>query len=112
MSFAMPTIAEWHQFAVRTGIVVRAEANEAARHPAYRMWIDFGDLGILQSSAKITDHYRAAELIGTQVIAVTGFTPLHVAGFRSDVLVLGALTDGGVALVRPDRPVPPGSTIA
>jgi tRNA-binding protein len=108
----MPTIAEWHQFGVRTGIVLRAEPNEAARHPAYRMWIDFGDLGILQSSAKITDHYRADELVGTQVIAVTGFPPLHVAGFRSDVLVLGALTDGGVILVRPDMPVRPGSTIA
>ena len=112
MSSAMPTIAEWHQFAVRTGTVIRAETNEAARHPAYRMWIDFGDLGILQSSAKVTDHYRAADLVGTQVIAVTGFAPLHVAGFRSEVLVLGALTEGGVVLVRPDKPVPPGSTIA
>ncbi len=112
MSFGMPTIAEWHQFAVRTGVVVRAEVNEGARHPAFRMWIDFGDLGVLQSSAKITDHYKAESLVGTQVVAVTGFPPLHVAGFRSDVLVLGALTDEGVVLVRPDQPVAPGSTIA
>jgi len=108
----MPTIADWHDLRVRTGTVVRAEPNTAARHPALRLWIDFGDLGVLQSSAKITDHYTAESLAGTQVVAVTGFAPLHVAGFRSDVLVLGVVTDGGVVLLRPDRPVVPGSTVA
>lgn len=108
----MPTIDDWHELRVRTGVVVRAEPNAAARLPAYSLWIDFGDLGVLQSSAKITDHYRTEDLVGTQVIAVTGFPPRHVAGFRSDVLVLGVLTDSGVVLVRPDHPVPPGSTIA
>ncbi len=108
----MPTIDDWHELQVRIGTVVRAEPNAAARLPAYCIWIDFGDLGILQSSAKITDRYRGEDLIGTQVAAVTGFPPRHVAGFRSDVLVLGALTDGGVVLVRPDQPVPPGSQVA
>ena len=108
----MPTIDDWHQLRVRVGTVLRTEPNVAARHPALCMWIDFGDLGILQSSAKITDHYAADTLVGTQVIAVTGFEPRHVAGFRSDVLVLGALTEGGVVLVRPDHVVPSGSTVA
>lgn len=108
----MPTISDWHDLRVRTGLVVRAEPNSAARHPALRLWIDFGELGVLQSSAKITDHYTAESVIGTQVVAVTGFDPLHVAGFRSDVLVLGALTPGGVVLVRPDQPVTPGSPVA
>lgn len=108
----MPTISDWHDLGVRTGTVLRAEPNRAARHPALRLWIDFGELGVLQSSAKITDHYSAEALVGTHVVAVTGFAPLHVAGFRSDVLVLGALTAGGVVLVRPDQPVPPGSPVA
>jgi len=108
----VPTIGDWHNLAVRSGTVVRAELEEAARHPAYRLWIDFGELGRLQSSAKITDLYDAEELLGTQVIAVTGFEPMHVAGFRSDVLVLGVITDDGVVLLRPDRAVPPGSEIA
>jgi tRNA-binding protein len=108
----MPTIDDWHELRVRTGVVVRAEPNTAARLPAYCLWIDFGDLGVLQSSAKITDHYRAEDLVGTQVVAVTGFPPRHVAGFRSDVLVLGGLTDGGVVLLRPDLEVPPGTTVA
>jgi tRNA-binding protein len=108
----VPTIDDWHALRVRTGTVVRAEDNTAARHPAYKMWIDFGEAGVLQSSAKITDLYRSADLVGTTVVAVTGFEPRHVAGFRSDVLVLGVLTDQGVVLLRPDHPVPPGSQIA
>ena len=108
----MPTIDDWHNLQVRTGVVTRAEANTGARDPAYRMWIDFGELGELQSSAKVTDFYRAEDLVGTTVVAVTGFEPRRVAGFRSDVLVLGVLTDAGVVLLRPDRPVPPGSRVA
>jgi tRNA-binding protein len=108
----VPTISDWHELAVRVGTVVRAEANEGARLPAYRLWIDFGELGILQSSAKITDRYQGESLVGTQVAAVTGFEPIRVAGFRSDVLVLGALTPDGVVLLRPDTPVAPGSEIS
>jgi len=91
---------------------VRAEPNEGARDASYRLWIDFGELGEKQSSARITDLYEAADLPGTQVIAVTGFDSIRVGGFRSDVLVLGVLTEDGVVLLRPDRPVAPGSEIA
>lgn len=108
----MPTIDEWQEFAVRAGTILRAEPSDGARHPAFRLWIDFGELGILQSSARITDRYRAEDLVGTQVVAVTGFAPLRVGGFRSDVLVLGAPSPEGVVLLRPELPVAPGSEIA
>jgi len=108
----VPTISDWHDLAVRSGTIVRAEPNDGARDPSYRLWIDFGDLGEKQSSAKITDLYEAGDLPGTQVVAVTGFEPIRVGGFRSDVLVLGVVTDDGVVLLRPDRPVLPGSEIA
>ena len=91
---------------------MRAEPNDGARDPSYRLWIDFGELGEKQSSAKITDLYAVEDLPGTQVVAVTGFESIRVGGFRSDVLVLGALTPDGVVLLRPDRTVPPGSEIA
>lgn len=94
------------------GTVVRAEPNSGSRDPAIALWIDFGDLGELQSSAKVTDRYQPADLVGSQVVAVTGFDSMLVGGFRSDVLVLGALTDGGVVLLRPDEAVAPGSEIA
>ena len=108
----MPSLSDWHEFAVRVGTVTRAEPNEAARDPAIALWIDFGPLGVKQSSAKITDRYAPGDLVGRQVVAVTGFPPLRVGGFRSDVLVVGALTDGGVVLLAPDAEVAPGSEIA
>lgn len=98
---------------VLVGTVRRVEPNEGARDPSYRLWIDFGPKGELQSSAKLTDLYGPDELIGRQVVAVSGFPPLRVGGFRSDVLVLGAIgDDGSVVLLRPDRPVDPGSPVA
>lgn len=86
--------------------------NDGARDAAYKLWIDLGLEGPVQSSAKITDLYEAEDLIGRQVIVVTGFTPMRVGGFRSDVLVVGAVTNDGVVLVTPDEPVPPGTAIA
>lgn len=109
---AVPTIDDWNSLDVRVGTVLRAEPNEGARAPAYKLWIDFGDLGELQSSAKVTDHYQPGDLVGRQVVAVTGFESLRVAGFRSDVLVLGAVTESGVILLGIDHDVPPGAGVA
>lgn len=107
-----PTIEDFAALDVRIGTVAAAEPNSGARDPAYKLWIDFGDLGALQSSAKITDHYDPEDLVGRQVVAVTGFEPIRIGGFRSDVLVLGALDDAGVVLLGPDRVVPPGTAVA
>lgn len=108
----MPTFADWEALQVAVGTVTRVEPHPRARQPSYRLWIDFGQLGTKQSSAKITDLYTPEELMGRQLVAVAGFPPLRVGGFRSDVLVLGALTEQGVVLVAPDRPVRPGSFVA
>lgn len=107
----MPTFDEFATLDVRVGTVVRCEPNPGAREAALSLWIDFGS-ETLQSSAKLTDLYRPEDLVGTQVVAVTGFEPMRVGGFRSDVLVIGAITDRGVVLLRPDFDVPPGATVA
>lgn len=109
---AVPSIDDWEALEVEVGTVVRAEPNTGARDPALRLWIDFGAQGVLQSSAKITDRYEPADVVGRQVVAVTGFEPIRVGGFRSDVLVLGAVTDDGVVLLTPDSPVEPGTGVA
>ncbi|OLC98565.1 MAG: tRNA-binding protein, partial [Candidatus Rokubacteria bacterium 13_1_40CM_3_69_38] len=86
------TIA-WEDFEkvdMRVGVVTDARAFPEARRPAYRLWIDFGPLGVKRSSAQITAHYRAEELIGRRVIAVVNFPPKQVGPFVSEVLVLGA----------------------
>lgn len=107
-----PTFHDFEALGLRIGTIMRAEPNDGARDPAYRLWIDLGDEDQAQSSAKLTDRYTPEDLISRQVVVVTGFAPLRVGGFRSDVLLLGALTDGGVVLLRPDEPVPPGSVVA
>lgn len=99
---------------IRAGRIVKSEPNEKARVPAYKLWIDFGDLGVKQSSAQITARYSAEELVGRTVVAVTNFPPRRVAGFKSEVLVLGVPVDGTdeVVLLAPDAPVPLGARIA
>lgn len=103
---------DFEALGLRVGTVLRAERNDGARDPAYKLWIDLGDKDPVQSSAKITDLYEIEELIGRQVVVVKGFEPKRIGGFRSDVLVLGALANDGVVLFTPDEPVPPGTTIA
>jgi tRNA-binding protein len=106
--------ATWDEFErleVAVGVVTEVEDFPEARNPAYKLSIDFGPKGTRRSSAQAT-HYAKDELLGRQVVCVLGFEPKRVAGFRSEVLVLGAYSDEhGVVLLRPDRDVEPGSAI-
>lgn len=106
-----PSQADLEALRIRVGTVVRAEPNSGARDPAFKLWIDLGGETV-QSSAKITDRYVPDDLVSRSVVVVTGFDPIRIGGFRSDVLVLGALTSDGVVLLRPDEDVPPGSEVA
>jgi tRNA-binding protein len=96
---------------MRVGRIVRAEEFPEARKPAYRLWIDFGELGEKRSSAQITSLYTAAELVGREVIAVTNFPARQIGPFISEVLVLGVPTEAGVVLLSPDRQVPLGTRV-
>src|SRR5262249_41242558 len=105
----------WQDFEkvdIRVGLVTDAREFPEARRPAYRLWIDFGPLGIKRSSAQITRHYRPRELIGRYVVAVVNFPPKQIGPFVSEVLVLGAYDDAGeVILLQPDRAVFRGAKI-
>lgn len=107
-----PTPKDLHRLDMRAATIVRAEPNAGARDPAICLWLDVGDVGVVQSSAKITDRYEPSDLVGRQVVVVAGLDPIRVGGFRSDVLVLGALNDGGVYLLSIDADVEPGTPIA
>ena len=98
---------------IRAGTVLSAEPLEGARKPAYKLRVDFGpEIGERNSSAQVTVVYRAQELIGMQVCAVVNFAPKRIAGFVSEVLVLGMNDpDGNVVLVRPQYPVPNGTRL-
>jgi len=106
----MATLEEFQKIDIRVGTIVEAGPFPEARKPAYRITVDFGpELGVKRSSAQITELYRPEELVGRQVLAVVNFPPKRIAGFVSQVLVLGVDDgQGRVVLVAPERPVPNG----
>lgn len=105
----------WNDFEkidIRVGTIIEAALFPKAKKPAYRLTIDFGELGIKKSSAQITALYTTEELTGTQVIAVVNFPPKQIADFFSECLVLGIYTpDNDVVLLQPQQKVINGSKI-
>ncbi len=97
---------------MRVGRVLRAELNVKARKPAYCLWIDFGPLGEKTSSAQLVPLYLAEELVGKLVVAAVNLGSRRIAGFNSEVLVLGLPDiDGNVVLLEPQRDVPLGGRV-
>lgn len=96
---------------MRVGRIVSAEALPKANVPAYKLTIDFGELGVKKSSARVTDLYAAKDLPGRLVVAVVNFEPKRIAGFLSEVLVLGLAGEGGVVLLAPEREVALGQRV-
>lgn len=98
---------------IRVGTIVKVVPAIGTKKPAYQLRIDFGEQGILQSSAQLTHRYAIEDLLGLQVVAVLNFPPKRIAGFKSECLVLGA-TDhkGDVVLLTPQQFVENGWPIA
>ena len=108
-----PTVPAERFFTVdiRSAVITAVEPFLEARHPAYKLRLDLGPLGERVSSAQITS-YDPQDLVGTTVVCVVNFPPRRIAGFKSEVLVLGVYDpEGTVVLLRPDRPVPPGHRV-
>jgi len=98
---------------IRVGTIVEAQPFPEARKPAYKLSVDLGaQIGLRHSSVQITENYQAGALIGTPVLAVVNFPPKRIAGFQSEILVLGLPdAEGHVVLIRPDCPVPNGGRL-
>ena len=108
----MTTFEDFLKLDIRVGEVTKAEDFAEARKPAYKLWVDFGaDIGVKQSSAQIVECYRAADLVGRQVLGVVNFPPRRVAGFVSEVLVLGVYAEQGVVLIQPEQKVSKGDRL-
>jgi len=109
----MATFDDFQKLDIRVGTVRRAEPFPEARKPAIKMWIDFGpELGERQSSAQITTHYTPQQLVGRQVVAAVNLGERRIAGFASQVLVLGAMPNASeVVLLAVDQAVEDGTRI-
>ena len=105
----------WEDFQkidIRIGTITEVSEFPKAKKPAFRLLINFGEMGIKKSSAQLTDLYTKTDLIGKQVVAVVNFQPKQIADFFSECFVLGVYTDKSeVVLLQPQRKVDNGCKI-
>jgi len=104
--------ADFTKVDLRVGTIVQVEDFPEARNPSYKLKIDFGDLGIKQSSAQITTLYKKDELLNRQVVAVVNFPKKQIADYFSECLVLGAVKGKDVILLNPENKVINGSVVS
>lgn len=107
------TYADFEKVDIRVGTIVAVDPFPEARKPAFKLTIDFGAaIGVKKSSAQITKHYTAQELVGRQVAAVVNFPPRQIGPMMSEVLTLGFPDEeGGVVLIGPSLKVPNGGKL-
>lgn len=101
-------LIDWGDFSkinIRTGTILEAEQFKEAKKPAYKMIIDFGEMGTRKTSAQITKLYSPKELIGKQIIAIVNFPKKQIANIQSECLILGAVENDEVTLITTDKKV-------
>ena len=109
------TTISWTDFEkvqICAGTVLRVEEFPEARKPAWKLWVDFGPLGVKKTSAQVKALYSAEELIGRQILGVVNFPPKQVGPFVSEFLLTGFHTDEGVVIALVERAVPNGTRLA
>lgn len=105
------TLQDFEKVEIRIGTIIRIEDFPEARKPAYKLWIDLGELGIKTSSAQITALYKKEDLLNRQVLCVTNLPQRQIGPFISEVLTTGFSTAAGIVLAQPERPVPNGVSL-
>jgi len=109
----MASFEDFKKIDIRVGKIIEVEDFKETRNPAYKLKIDFGELGVKESSAQITKLYSKKDLKNQQIIAVVNFPSKRIVGFKSEVLILGIIKkEGEVILLKPEREAPLGYKIS
>lgn len=106
------SFSDFAKIDMRVGTIIHAEVFLEAKIPAYKVTIDFGDIGIKKTSAQITKLYQPEDLIDKQVVAVVNFPPKQIANFMSECLILGVVGDENlISLLSPNHKMENGLKI-
>lgn len=105
------TWADFSKVDMRVGTIVSAEVFKEARNPAYKITVDFGELGQRKSSAQVTKLYKPEDIIGKQVIGVVNFPRKQIATLMSECLIMGVVDGDVVTLLSPEQKVENGLRI-
>lgn len=105
MSEPLISYDDFRQVDIRVGEILEVHDFERARNPSYKVQVNFGpEIGEKWSSVQARSAYTTDELLGRQVLAVVNFPPKNIAGFQSEVLILGVeKEDGSLSLLEPGR---------
>lgn len=109
---AQISFEDFQKIDIRIGTVIQVDDFPEARQPAYQLHIDFGSLGIKKTSAQITKLYEKKDLLNRQVLAVVNFPKKQIAHFMSECLVLGAVDNDNVVLLKPESSVSNGAQVS
>ena len=108
---AQATYDEFARLDIRIGRVVEVQPFPRARNSSYKVGVDVGADRLMWSSAQITN-YEPAALVGSLVVCVCNLGPKNIAGFTSELLILGAKdTQGKVIVLGPRSEVAVGEPI-
>jgi tRNA-binding protein len=105
------TFEDFTKVDLRVGTIIEVNDFPEARNPAYQLTIDFGHLGIKKSSAQITTLYTKDDLLQRQIVAVVNFPKKQIAKFMSECLVMGAVKENNVFLLKPETKVKNGTSV-
>jgi tRNA-binding protein len=106
------TFEDFTKVDLRVGTIIEVNDFPEAHNPAYKLTVDFGKLGVKKSSAQITTLYTKKELLNRQIVAVVNFPEKQIATFMSECLVIGAVNDNDVILLKPEQKVKNGSVVS
>jgi methionyl-tRNA synthetase len=103
------SIAEFGRLDLRVAEVVAAETLPKSKK-LLKLTVSLGDER-RTVVAGIAEHYAPADLVGKKVVVVANLEPAKLMGVESQGMVLAGSTADRLAVLTPDRDLPPGARV-